>query len=121
MLAVSVLVAVAGWAAAGAIYRWRIIPSDVLRRQFGAFYTLLVRKYYVDDLYGWVFLTAGGVVVWLAGAFDRYVVDGLVNAVAWLTGRLGLFFRYLQTGREENYLLVIFLSVVVIVLVRLVR
>jgi NADH-quinone oxidoreductase subunit L len=121
MLAVSVLVAAAGWAAAGAIYRWRIVPSDVLRRQFGSFYTLLVRKYYVDDLYGWVFLKAGGVVVWVAGAFDRYVVDGLVNAVAWLAGSFGVFLRYLQTGREENYLLVIFLAVVVIVLARFVR
>ncbi len=121
VLAVSVLVAAAGWAAAGAIYRWRIMPSDMLRRQFGSFYTLLVRKYYVDDLYGWVFLRAGGAVVWMAGAFDRYVVDGIVNAVAWLAGQFGLFLRYLQTGREENYLLLIFLSVVVIVLVRFVR
>ena len=36
-------------------------------------------------------------------------------------GQMGLFLRYLQTGREENYLLLIFLSVVVIVLVRFVR
>jgi NADH-quinone oxidoreductase subunit L len=121
VLAVSVLVAVAGWAAAGAIYPWRVVPSEVLRRQLGPLYTLLVRKYYVDDFYSWVFLKVGGVVVWLAGAFDRYVVDGLVNAVGWLAAQFGVFLRYLQTGREENYLLVIFLAVVVIVLVRLVR
>jgi NADH-quinone oxidoreductase subunit L len=121
LLLLSVAVAVAGWAAAGAIYHWQVVPSKVLRRQFGSFYTLLVRKYYVDDVYGWVFLKAGGVVVWTAGAFDRYVVDGLVNAAGWITARLGLLLRYLQTGREENYLLLIFLSVVVIVLVRFAR
>jgi NADH-quinone oxidoreductase subunit L len=121
VLTLSLLAAVAGWAAAGAIYPWRIIPSAVLRRQMGSLYTLLVHKYYVDDLYGWVFVRAGGAVVWLAGAFDRYVVDGLVNAVAWLAAQFGVLLRYLQTGREENYLLVIFLAVVVIVLVRLVR
>ena len=82
LLVVSVLVALAGWAAAGAIYYWRILPSAVLRRYLRAPYTLLVHKYYVDDLYGWVFLRAGGLVVLLAGAFDRYVVDGIVNAVA---------------------------------------
>jgi hypothetical protein len=59
--------------------------------------------------------------MWTAGAFDRYVVDGLVNAAGWIAGQMGLFLRYLQTGREENYLLLIFLSVVVIVLVRFVR
>lgn len=121
VLVVSLLVAVAGWAAAGAIYRRRLVPSDTLRRQFGPLYTLLVRKYFIDDLYTWVFLRAGAVVVWLAGAFDRYIVDGLVNLTAWLAARFGLFFRYLQTGREENYLLLIFLGVVVLVLVRLAR
>ena len=67
-----------------------------------------------------IFLPAE-LVVWAAGAFDRYVVDGLVNATGWIAGQMGLFLRYLQTGREENYLLLIFLSVVVIVLVRFVR
>ena len=121
VLVVSVLAALAGWGAAGAIYYWRIVPSESLRRGFRPLYTLLVRKYYVDDLYGWVFLKIGGGVVWLAGAFDRYIVDGLVNAAGWVTAQLGLVLRYLQTGREENYLLLIFLSVVVIVLVRFVR
>jgi len=121
VVALSVLVAVAGWAAAGAIYYWRIVPASSLRRWFGWLYTLLARRYFIDDFYGWVFLKAGGVVIFLAGAFDRYVIDGLVNALAWLTGRLGLGLRYLQTGREENYLLLIFLSLVIIVLVRLVR
>ncbi|HEX9245615.1 MAG TPA: NADH-quinone oxidoreductase subunit L [bacterium] len=121
LLVVSVTVALAGWAAAAAIYHWRIVPSAALRRYLRAPYTLLVHKYYVDDLYGWVFLKVGGLVVLLAGAFDRYVVDGLVNAVGWLTGRLGWVLRFLQTGREENYLLLIFLGLVVIVLVRLVR
>jgi len=118
---VSVLVALAGWAAAGAIYYWRIVPSATLRRWLRWPYIVLVRKYYVDDLYGWVFLKVGGLVVLLAGAFDRYVVDGLVNAIGWLTGRLGWVLKFLQTGREENYLLLIFLGLVVIVLVRLVR
>ena len=121
LLVFSVLVAVAGWLAAGAIYYWRIVPSEVLRRSLGPLYALLVRKYYVDAFYGWVFLRAGRAVVWLAGAFDRYVVDGIVNAIGWLAGRLGWFLRSLQTGREENYLLLLFLGLVVIVLVRLVR
>jgi NADH-quinone oxidoreductase subunit L len=121
VLLFSVLAALAGWAAAGAIYSWRIVPASLLRQRLGWLYTLLVRKYYVDDLYAWVFLRGGAVVVWLAGAFDQYVVDGLVNVAGRITAQLGLLLRYLQTGREENYLLLIFLSVVVIVLVRFVH
>jgi NADH-quinone oxidoreductase subunit L len=120
VLIVSVLVAVAGWVAAGAVYVWRFIPSDQLRSHFRGVHTLLVRKYYVDDLYGWVFLVLGGLVMRLAGAFDRYVVDGLVNLVGWLARQMGLGLRYVQTGRAETYLLLVFLGIVIIVLVRLV-
>jgi NADH-quinone oxidoreductase subunit L len=120
LVALSLAAAAAGWLAAGAIYWWRLVPSEALRRSLRPLYVFLVRKYYIDDLYGWVFLRAGGAVMWLAGAFDRYVVDGLVNLTGWLTGRSGVFLRYLQTGREENYLLLIFLAVLVMVLARLV-
>ncbi len=119
LLIVSVLVAFLGWLAAWSIYVWRVVTAEELKRRFRGVYTLLVRKYYVDDLYGWVFLGLGGLLIRLAGAFDRYVVDGLVNLVGWLTQQVGLGLRYVQTGREETYLLIVFLGVVIIVLVRL--
>ncbi len=117
---VTTAVALAGWGAAGAVYLWRVVPPEALRRQFPAVYALLARRYYVDDVYGWVFLRAGGALVWLAGACDRYVVDGLVNLVGWLARQTGWGLRYVQTGRAETYLLLVALGVVVIVLVRLV-
>ncbi|HXX38220.1 MAG TPA: NADH-quinone oxidoreductase subunit L [bacterium] len=120
VLLLSVAVAVAGWIAAGALYRWRLVSPETLTGNFRGLYTLLVRKYYVDDVYELVFVRAGAGVVWAAGAFDRYVVDGLVNLIGWLTGRVGSALRYVQTGREETYLLLAALGVVVIVLVRLV-
>ena len=82
-------------------------------------YTLFVRKYYADAVYNWVFVGVGSVVVWLAAALDRYVVDGAVNLVGWLAEQVGSGLRYLQTGREENYLLLAAIGAVVIVLVRL--
>jgi NADH-quinone oxidoreductase subunit L len=120
LLVLSIAIAVAGWAAAGAIYVWRIVPSESLRQAAPWAYTLLARRYYVDDLYAWVFLGVGGGVVRLAGLFDRYVVDGLVNLTGWLARQVGLGLRYVQTGREETYLLLVFLGVVLIVVVRLV-
>ncbi|HLJ58666.1 MAG TPA: NADH-quinone oxidoreductase subunit L [bacterium] len=119
VLLASVAVAVAGWVAAGALYPWRIASPERLKRDLRWLYVLLVRKYYVDDAYEWVFVRVGAVVVWLAGAIDRYVVDGLVNLVGWGARQLGLGLRYVQTGREETYLLLAALGVVIIVLVRL--
>jgi len=119
LLVLSIAIAVAGWAAAGAIYVWRLVPSESLRRAAPWAYTLLVRRYYVDDLYAWVFLGVGGLVMRAAGLFDRYVIDGLVNLTGWLARQFGLGLRYVQTGREETYLLLVFLGVLVIVVVRL--
>jgi NADH-quinone oxidoreductase subunit L len=120
LLLVSIAIAVAGWAAAAAIYVWRIVPSESLRQAMPWAYTLLVRRYFVDDIYAWVFIGVGGLVMRLAGLFDRYVIDGLVNLIGWLARQAGLGLRYIQTGREETYLLLVFLGVIVIVVVRLV-
>jgi NADH-quinone oxidoreductase subunit L len=120
LLLVSIAIAVAGWAAAAAIYVWRIVPSESLRQAMPWAYTLLVRRYFVDDIYAWVFIGLGGLVMRLAGLFDRYVIDGLVNLIGWLARQAGLGLRYIQTGREETYLLLVFLGVIVIVVVRLV-
>jgi NADH-quinone oxidoreductase subunit L len=43
---------------------------------------------------------------WVAAAFDQYVVDGLVNGVAYLLQSLYQLFRRAQTGRVQNYALV---------------
>jgi NADH:ubiquinone oxidoreductase subunit 5 (subunit L)/multisubunit Na+/H+ antiporter MnhA subunit len=40
-----------------------------------------------------------------AGGMDRYVVDGLVNAVAYLSGFGGLLLRKLQTGKVQTYVM----------------
>jgi len=58
--------------------------------------------------------------VWIADAFDRYAIDGLVNLIGWLARQVGFGARVLQTGREETYLLLAALGALVIVVVRLV-
>ncbi|MBU1297847.1 MAG: NADH-quinone oxidoreductase subunit L [Bacteroidetes bacterium] len=40
-----------------------------------------------------------------AGGFDKYVVDGLVNGVAYTSGFFGLVFRKIQTGRVQTYII----------------
>jgi NADH-quinone oxidoreductase subunit L len=98
-----------------------------------AIYRTLENKYYVDEFYEAVFvqgLAIGGgnflwevdaTVVdlipngaaavtkafsWIAAVFDQYVVDGLVNGVANTFQALYGLFRRAQTGRVQNYALV---------------
>lgn len=40
----------------------------------------------------------------LSSGLDRFGVDGLVNGIAWLTGRLGRMSRSIQNGRVQSYI-----------------
>jgi len=64
------------------------------------------------------------VFVWLSRlyrVFDLYVVDGAVNLVGWLAKAAGGRLRHVQTGRAQNYLLVIALGVIVLAVIGLTR
>jgi NADH-quinone oxidoreductase subunit L len=50
------------------------------------------------------------------GGFDNSIVDGLVNATAYLAGFLGLLTRRLQTGKVQTYLAFVILGVMVLFL-----
>ncbi|MBI3765668.1 MAG: hypothetical protein HY277_04090, partial [Ignavibacteriales bacterium] len=49
-----------------------------------------------------------------AGGFDKYVVDGLVNGVAYFSGFFGILFRKLQTGRVQTYIAFVIFGVMVL-------
>ncbi|HEY3247301.1 MAG TPA: NADH-quinone oxidoreductase subunit L [bacterium] len=143
----STLVAAAGIFAAAAVYRWRWVSSDSLRRALAPLYTALVHKFYWDEFYqvtiiaGTVWVARqlrsfdtyvidgavnalGAVFVWfsrLYRIFDLYVIDGLVNLVGWMAKALGGRLRYMQTGRAENYLLAIALGTILLVVFGVIR
>jgi NADH-quinone oxidoreductase subunit L len=104
-----------------------------LAEQWPGVYRAVSNKYFVDEAYDKVFvngLALGGgrflwevdaTVVdlipngaaavtkglsWMASLFDQYVVDGLVNGVAATLQGLFRVFRRAQTGRVQNYALV---------------
>ncbi len=49
-----------------------------------------------------------------AGGFDRYIVDGLVNAVAYFSGFFGMIFRKLQTGKVQTYIAFVIAAVMIL-------
>jgi NADH-quinone oxidoreductase subunit L len=109
-----VLAAIAIWVA----YRWYGQPTfarDPLC-ELGPIYTLLARRYYMDEFYnrliGVVILGTSQVMNW----FDRRVVDGVVDGVGWVTDQIGNAVRHTQTGRAPNYALAAFGGIAVLVL-----
>ena len=64
---------------------------------------LAYRKYLIDELYRWlldnVYYVLSRGIAW----FDRHVIDGIMNGLAWASQALGSTVRRLQTGRAQAY------------------
>ena len=107
--------ALIGLALAWAGYQRRSFDPAGVRRSLGPLVTVLERRWYVDDVfeagYRLAYLKISSAVGW----FDRYVVDGVVNAVTWATwigaGRL----TALQNGRVQDALYATALGLVFLV------
>ena len=97
-------------AAAGALTAWffylkRPDLPETISKKLSGLYTVLVRKFYMDDLYIKGFAAGGraaGKFLWQKG--DELVIDGiLVNGTANSVARLAGVLRQLQTGYLYHY------------------
>ncbi len=86
LMGVSVAFAVIGIVVARWFYHHKPEIPDTLEKQLKPLHGLLYNKWYVDEIYDFLFVNGlckgGGRVL---GAFDRNVVDGGVNGAGWLT------------------------------------
>ncbi len=121
--AIPAIVPVLGTAAAlgGILVAWlgyqkgAFSPAAV-RAASGPLATVLERRYYVDDVfealyrYGYIGLTK------IVGWFDRYVIDGVVNAVTEATLAIGVRLRRIQNGRIQDALYAVVIGFLLLVL-----
>jgi NADH-quinone oxidoreductase subunit L len=128
---ISLLVAGGGIFFAYLVYQWKKVDPSRIAGAFGPAYRACYNKYYVDEfingavvrplVYGWNVWCAAfdrfvidGVVngvgsltkagSGISGFFDRGIVDGLVNALAFVTQVVGAVARIFQTGYLQQYL-----------------
>jgi NADH-quinone oxidoreductase subunit L len=109
-----VILGLGGLWVAWLIYSLRAVHSEDISRTLAPLQTLLDRKYFMDDLYEGVLVKGvllRGIVV-LTDAWDRYVVDGLVNGVAALVRFGSQQLRLAQAGQAQLYGAAIFIGVV---------
>jgi NADH-quinone oxidoreductase subunit L len=132
-LSVSLVVALGGLAAGYVVYGQGLKEGqiDPLAKALGPIWTLWHNKYYVDEFYrdtvlafvpafstflskfdrewviDWIVNWVGrlGIIVSaIVDTFDRFVVDGFINGVGWLSDQAGAVVRLLQEGRVQAYL-----------------
>jgi len=86
LMLLSVAAAVAGILAARRLYSQNKAGEEPLQQATGPLYKVLLNKWYVDEVYNFLFVNGlakggGG----RMAAFDRAVVDGGVNGAGWFT------------------------------------
>jgi NADH-quinone oxidoreductase subunit L len=139
----SVAIALAGIFLAHRFYVARPGTADRVTARIKGFYSLVYRKYYVDEIYdalvvnrtkdlangfflidsrfvdgavnGTAATTRGTAIV--SSFFDKYVVDGLVNLIGWINMMLNRIATSFQTGLVQRYALATVFGIVVFVLI----
>jgi NADH-quinone oxidoreductase subunit L len=93
-------------------------PAARFASSFPAAYALVHDKFRVDELYDVLFVRP---FVWLARmlwkVIDVLVIDGVLNAAAFIIELVGDALRFLQTGNVRNYALTFLLGIVALVLI----
>ncbi len=114
LMAFSVLVALAGIGLATMIWLKRPERAAAMAGRFGGLHTLLLNKYYVDELYNATIvqpvkrLSSG--VLWKG--VDAGLMDGTVNGVGLVVRGWSAVLRRMQTGSVRAYAMSLFLGVV---------
>lgn len=142
VLLISFAVSLGGLALGWFVYRKGLPEGEIdpLRRWLGPVWWAMHRKFWVDEAYGYTVVAftrglakfmywvddlwiidpiinaIGRIGVWLAvvaASFDQYVVDGAVNAFAWMSDRAGGVLRNSQNGQVQVYLMVVVVSLTI--------
>jgi NADH-quinone oxidoreductase subunit L len=138
---VSVALAGAGIYLAYHFFLKRKEKADSLRQKYAGLHSIVYNKYYVDELYDFLFVDRakglgrflsafdnnvvdGAVngsaamtkfVAWGSGLFDMGVVDRIVNLVAEIFGFFSTALRKIQTGLVQRYALFFVIGIILVI------
>ena len=114
----SIAVAVVSIAIATAMYARAKQPvANALARRFRGLWTAAYHRFYIDDIYQFIthkiiFGCISRPIAW----FDRHVVDGFFNFLAWSANATSDEIRGLQSGQIQQYTYVFLLGTLALIL-----
>jgi len=100
----SILVGLVGIGIAAMMYMKETTLPDRISKSFSFFYKWAFHKFYFDELY--LFITKKIIFHLIARPiawFDRHIVDGFMNGIAWVTNTVSFNIRGLQSGKLQRY------------------
>ena len=114
----SVIIAIVGIALATWLYK---NPNDKPARMaasMSGLYKWAYHRFYIDEVYQFIThkIIFNGICSPIAW-FDRHVIDGSMNMLAWITQTTSYHIRGLQSGRLQSYALVFILGAMIIAII----
>jgi NADH-quinone oxidoreductase subunit L len=112
IIGLSLVVSLIGIGVAWAAYRANLISPAAFNARFPGLHRLLKNAWYFNrawELFATRVVLAGAR---MAAWFDRHVINGMVDGVAWLAGWAAGRLRVAQTGQVQFYALVLVLALV---------
>jgi NADH-quinone oxidoreductase subunit L len=109
-------VAVAGILLAWLIYQRRAIDAARVAAMFGPIRRAALARFWIDDVFEAAYRVALLGFSRFVGWIDRYLVDGVLNAVSAWTLTAGDDLRTMQTGRAQDYVYGVAVGVLVLVI-----
>jgi len=97
------------------IYGSGKVSSDKLSRRFSTVYKLSFHKYYIDEFYLWINHTFVDGLAKMLYWLELYFVEGAVNGIGGLPVQLGNLVRKAQTGKLQQYGLIMFGAILIVV------
>lgn len=112
----SIIIAVASIFLATYMYIGERQPqADALAEKFGKLHSWAYKRFYMDEVYQYIthriiFAHISKPIAW----FDRHVIDGFFNFLAWGTNALSFRIRGLQSGSVQGYAYVFLLGTLIL-------
>ena len=108
----SIIIAVLGISVAAWMYLKPGSVPDKMAKAMPGLYKLSLNKFYIDEIYLWVthkviFDHISAPIAW----FDRHVVDGSMDGIAWVTRTVSGKIKGLQSGQLQQYAYVMVMGV----------
>ncbi|MBP1992604.1 NADH-quinone oxidoreductase subunit L [Paenibacillus eucommiae] len=116
VMIISTLVGLLGIGLGYLIYRKQSIPRDIISSRIPGLYTLLNRKYFIDELYHWIIVKPLRGLGLILEFIDIYIIDGLVRLATYTVVGLGRVGSRLQNGQLQTYGLITLLGLLILAL-----
>ncbi len=114
----SVIVALIGIGVAWVMYKKESALPEKITKSLGLFYKTVFNKFYIDEVY--MFVTKKIIFAYISRPiawFDRHIVDGFMNMIAWITNFVSNQIKGFQSGKVQQYGFVFVLGAVILVII----